>query len=68
MDMDDAFTWHTRHRGLTMKNFSHEKRASAESWKCNEGSSFIAWAALSIITGPETREGWKEDLEASIGY
>lgn len=65
--MDDAFTY-TQHRMLTMKNFSHEKRASAESWKCNEGSSFIAWAALSIITGPETGEGWKGDLEASIGY
>lgn len=37
--MDMAWTMHSRGvRGLTMKKFSHEKRASAESCECSEGS------------------------------
>lgn len=63
MDM----TMHSRiYAGITMKNFSHEKRASAESWKCNEGRSFSRVGGF--IDHHRNRGRLERRSRASIGY
>lgn len=68
--MDMAWTMHSRGvRGLTMKTFRMKSARQRNRASAAKGvGSFIAWAALSIITGPETGLEGGGSPSPSIGY
>lgn len=68
--MDMAWTMHSRGvRGLTMKTFRMKSARQRNRASAAKGvGSFIAWAALSIIAGPETGLEGGGSPSPSIGY